>query len=250
MHGADASPNRVQKSGELSPEQLAYYKSEDYGPDCLMELRFLDTEHRQEGARYIADERLPPRESVVLARAIKERQRRPEAAEGFSEQAGDCLAFKFFRDAEETRTATEKEQFIGARRASCLLLLVIAHRGCAHVLTTASSAPSTLLERLERCNWHLPTGREPRLRPPLRLNPLIWFADKGVKVAVTDGARDRLESLRLELEQEAQKKEAVVASIEVARLNRDELGSRLVPLAGPYLQTTSEVQPSVLLCLN
>lgn len=104
----------AQNAGQLSPEQLAYFKSEEHGPDCLLELRFLDIEARQEGARYIADMRLPPRESVVLARAMKERQRRPEAAQGFSERAGDCLAFKHFRDAEETRNQAEKERFIGA----------------------------------------------------------------------------------------------------------------------------------------
>jgi hypothetical protein len=104
----------LQSSGGLSKEQLAFFKNEDYGPDCLMELRFLDVERRQEGARYIADHRLSPRESVVLGRAMKERQRRPEAAVGFSEEAGDCLAFKSFRDAEETRNKVEKLKFVGA----------------------------------------------------------------------------------------------------------------------------------------
>ena len=108
----------VQASGELSKEQLAFFKSEEYGPDCLMELRFLDAERRVEGARYIADEQLPPRESVVLGRAIKEWQRRPDTAVGFSDAAGDCLAFKYLRDAEETRNKEERLRFVGARRVT------------------------------------------------------------------------------------------------------------------------------------
>ena len=54
-------------------------------------------------------------------------------------------------------------------------------------------------------------------------------------MAETDSARARIESILDEIEQEAQQEDEVVASIEVARLNRDELGSRLVPLAGAYL---------------
>ena len=45
----------VQASGGLTEEQLAFFKPEGHGPDCLMELRYLDDERRQEGARYIAD---------------------------------------------------------------------------------------------------------------------------------------------------------------------------------------------------
>ena len=47
----------MQASGGLTQEQLKFFKPEDHGPDCLMELRYLDDERRQEGARYIADNR-------------------------------------------------------------------------------------------------------------------------------------------------------------------------------------------------
>jgi Rubisco accumulation factor 1 alpha helical domain len=83
-----------------------------------MELRFLDAERRQEGARYISDERLEPRDSVILARAIRERQRRDAVAAGFSEAAGDCMAFKYLRDAEETRSRDERLAFVGAVTAA------------------------------------------------------------------------------------------------------------------------------------
>jgi hypothetical protein len=76
-----------------------------------MELRFLDAERRQEAARYIAVNRLSPHDSVVLARAIKEHQRRPDTAEGFSDAAGDCLAFKYFRDGREMRSMEEKLRY-------------------------------------------------------------------------------------------------------------------------------------------
>jgi hypothetical protein len=101
----------LQASGQLNKEQLAFFKVEEYGPDCLMELRFLDAERRQEAARYIAVNRLSPHDSVVLARAIKEHQRRPDTAEGFSDAAGDCLAFKYFRDGREMRSMEEKLRY-------------------------------------------------------------------------------------------------------------------------------------------
>lgn len=104
---------------DLSDEQCQFFQNEDHSPDCLMELRFLDRSRRIEGARYIADHRLSPDDSLVLARAIKEHARRTEAAAGFSGAAGDCLAFKYYRDAEETRDVEER-----LRHISVMLLLV------------------------------------------------------------------------------------------------------------------------------
>lgn len=102
----------LKRSGELSKDELIYFNNEETGPDCLMELRFLDVERRIEGARYIAQQALGPSDSVVLARAIKEQQRRSEGNPGFTAAAGDCLAFKFFRDAQETRKPEEAKQFL------------------------------------------------------------------------------------------------------------------------------------------
>lgn len=103
------------EQGALTDEQQQFFQSEDHSPDCLMELRFLDRSRRVEGARYIADNQLPPDESLVLARAIKEHSRRAESAVGFSGAAGDCLAFKYYRDAEETRDVEERLRHISAQ---------------------------------------------------------------------------------------------------------------------------------------
>lgn len=100
------------QQGDLSDEQRQFFHNEDHSPDCLMELRFLDRGRRIEGARYIADNQLSPDDSLVLARAIKEHARRTEAADGFSSAAGDCLAFKYYRDAEETRDVEERLRHI------------------------------------------------------------------------------------------------------------------------------------------
>lgn len=93
-----------------------------------MELRFLDRSRRIEGARYIADNRLSPDDSSMLARAIKEHARRSDTATGFSSAAADCLAFKCYRDAQETRDSEERLRYISATLSfmdgccSCLLL--------------------------------------------------------------------------------------------------------------------------------
>lgn len=130
--------SHLQASGQLSKEQLAFFKVEEHGPDCLLELRFLDAESRQEGARYIANNRLSPHDSVVLARAIKEHQRRPDAAEGFSDAAGDCLAFKYFRDAGEMRSNKEKLHYLGVP-------LIVAADGTSRCGCVGCDAPNTIL---------------------------------------------------------------------------------------------------------
>lgn len=112
----------VQDSGGLTKAQLDFFKSEDYGPECLLELRFLDEERRQEGARYIADKQLGPSDSVIAGRAVRERQRRDDAAAGFSEQGGDCMAFKYLRDAQETRNKEERKALLGAPLLACMAI--------------------------------------------------------------------------------------------------------------------------------
>lgn len=69
--------------------------------------------------------------------------------------------------------------------------------------------------------------------------------EKALSVAETDSARERIDSLLDQIEKEQQQEDDVVASMEVARLSRDELGSRLVPLAGAYLKTPSRVRSSL-----
>ena len=66
-------------------------------------------------------------------------------------------------------------------------------------------------------------------------------AEQGVKYAVTDGARQRLLDLLDDQESTAPKREGKAAAIEVSRLTKEELGSRLVPLAGIYQETDAQV---------
>lgn len=99
---------------DLTPEQRTFFQYEDSSPDCLIELRFLDSERRVTGARYIADMQFSGEAASILAKAIKEQQRRGDAAAGFSSAAGDCLAFKYYRDAQECRNIRERQQYIGA----------------------------------------------------------------------------------------------------------------------------------------
>jgi hypothetical protein len=104
----------LQDSGALSKKELAIFNNEATGPDCLIELRYLDTDRRVEGARYIAQQQLGESDSVILARAIKEHERRADSNEGFTLSAADCLAFKYFRDAQETRNLEVVQRYVSA----------------------------------------------------------------------------------------------------------------------------------------
>lgn len=60
-------------------------------------------------------------------------------------------------------------------------------------------------------------------------------------MAVTEGARERLEVLREE-DAEASVARESVANVEIVRLQRDEVGSRIVPLAGVYAEASAVVR--------
>lgn len=114
------APTRITPLQEdLTVEQRVFYQYEESSPDCLIGLRFLDSGRRIEGARYIADMQFSEEMAAIVARAIKEQQRRGEAAVGFSAAAGDCLAFKYYRDAQECRNMKEREQYIGTILPPC-----------------------------------------------------------------------------------------------------------------------------------
>ena len=51
-------------------------------------------------------------EAQVLARAVKEQERRQGHKEGFSSLPADCLAYKYYRDAVEMRNAASKAQLV------------------------------------------------------------------------------------------------------------------------------------------
>jgi hypothetical protein len=69
---------------------------------------------------------------------------------------------------------------------------------------------------------------------------LCLCAEKGLRVAATDTARARLEALREEEIPTVQDRR-LVTTIEVARLSKHELGSRVVPLLGRYSEVAATV---------
>lgn len=130
--------------GLLSPGALAHFDAE--GAEALLyELRFLSVRQRAPAAQYIADNDLSPHESQVLARAIKEHERRDGRREGFADTPGDVLAYKYFRDAQECRRKDDIE--------SC------ARKGLAVVETDSARAKlSELLEGDQAAASTLPTA--------------------------------------------------------------------------------------------
>ena len=88
----------IKMSGQLTDEQLKVF---DHNPESLNELRMLSASQRTPAARYIAEHGLVPSQAQVLARAIKEHERRKGEGEGFTNSPGDCLAYKYYRDALE-----------------------------------------------------------------------------------------------------------------------------------------------------
>lgn len=89
-------------------EKLAFFAND--GEFLLFEIRFLTAQQRQDTAEYIVDNRLGQQECVVLARAVKEHDRRRAEREGFSNAPGDCMAYKYYRDAQEARRDTHKQR--------------------------------------------------------------------------------------------------------------------------------------------
>lgn len=156
----------------IGTDVLAAYDSTE-GADLLYPFRYLDTDFRATAAKYIIEKALDPDECEVLARAMKEWERRDMERNGFSNHPGDCMAFKLLRDALETRTREE------------------------------------LIEKVEL----------------------------GMKYAVTDGARARLEEVLNPEEAAAKSDSGVNANMMVLRLNEDEIGYRTLPVLGAYEQT-------------
>ncbi|BDA49792.1 Rubisco accumulation factor 1, chloroplastic [Coccomyxa sp. Obi] len=100
----------LKRSGELTPAQLAYFDRED-GAELLYEMRLLST-NRPPTAAYIADNELDPPMATLVARSVKEQQRRKGENEGFSDAPGDCLAYKYYRDAMEAKKEDAKLSYV------------------------------------------------------------------------------------------------------------------------------------------
>ena len=63
-------------------------------------------------------------------------------------------------------------------------------------------------------------------------------AGKGLKIAVTDGAKQRLLALQQEQVAALEVSEESAASIEIARISKDEMGVRPLPVIGEYGKVT------------
>ncbi|KXZ54590.1 hypothetical protein GPECTOR_4g655 [Gonium pectorale] len=95
----------VKASPAVPREVLARFNGD--GVDLLYPFRFLSAERRVVAAVYIVEQELDPTMCEVLARSMKEYERRPTERAGFTEHPGDCLAFKYLRDAGECRKREE-----------------------------------------------------------------------------------------------------------------------------------------------
>ncbi|KAG2426314.1 hypothetical protein HXX76_013071 [Chlamydomonas incerta] len=156
----------VKASPAVSPETLRHFNAG--GEDLLHPFRFLSAERRVAAAQYIAEQNLDPQMCEVLARSMKEYERRPTERAGFTDHPADCLAFKYLRDAIECRKREEALQKV----------------------------------------------------------------DQGLQVALTDGARQRLNELLEASSEEADSAAGVSASLVTLRLNPEELGVRPVAVLG------------------
>ena len=101
----------LEKSGEMSEQSLAYFDQEG-GERLLHELRFLSVEQRVSTASYIVEQQMDDRESTMLARAVKEHERRNGEKEGFSGSPADCVAYKHYRDAVENKRGDDVAEYI------------------------------------------------------------------------------------------------------------------------------------------
>lgn len=99
----------LKKSGKVP--DLEYFDQQG-GESLLHELRFLSVNQRIVTANYIASNELNSSESVILARSVKEHERRKGENEGFSDSPADCLAYKYYRDAIENKKEEDVEQYI------------------------------------------------------------------------------------------------------------------------------------------
>jgi hypothetical protein len=96
--------------GKLAPEVLEFF--DQGGEDLLFPFRFLSVDRRVQAASYIVNKRLDPSQCDVLARAMKEWERRPTERSGFTNSPADCMVFKHLRDALECRKQQDMMYYI------------------------------------------------------------------------------------------------------------------------------------------
>ncbi|CAG9462802.1 unnamed protein product [Pedinophyceae sp. YPF-701] len=107
------------KTGELTEDELSYFDPPERA-ECLLEMRNVTAERRAPAARYIQEQGFDGEMSTVLARAVKEHERKRDGYHNFSEHPGDALAFKYWRDANEARRKDDIERFAKKGLACCV----------------------------------------------------------------------------------------------------------------------------------
>lgn len=104
-------------------ESLLQYYSSSGAEKFLYPLRVMTAEDRQTCAEYICEQGLDEKQCEQLVRAMREHARRTYDSDRllFEYTPGDCLAYKYYRDAlEETRNPEKKRQIVakGVERAT------------------------------------------------------------------------------------------------------------------------------------
>jgi hypothetical protein len=100
----------LKKSGLVKDDIMAYYDTP--GAEVLLhELRFLSLKQRAAAVVYIAESGLDDAECKVLARSMKEHERRNGLRDGFKDTPQDSLAYKYYRDALECRDQEQAAKF-------------------------------------------------------------------------------------------------------------------------------------------
>lgn len=95
---------------EVDPDILSFFDTS--GAELLYEIRLLSASQRASAAEYIVLNRFDAKMSLELARAMKDKPRRrgDKGWESFDDDLpGDCLAFVYFRLAQEHTTASSPE---------------------------------------------------------------------------------------------------------------------------------------------
>ncbi|XP_027111212.1 rubisco accumulation factor 1.1, chloroplastic-like [Coffea eugenioides] len=95
---------------EIDPDILSFFDTG--GAELLYEIRLLSASQRASAAKYLVLNKFDARMTLELARAIKDKPRRKgeKGWESFDgDLPGDCLAFMYFRQAQEHRTASSPE---------------------------------------------------------------------------------------------------------------------------------------------
>jgi hypothetical protein len=100
----------LKNSGLVEEDIMAYYDVP--GAEVLLhEVRFLSLKQRAAAVTYIAENSLDDAACTILARAMKEHERRNGRREGFCDSPQDSLAYKYYRDALECRDQEEAVRY-------------------------------------------------------------------------------------------------------------------------------------------